>query len=209
MTHAIIGNPVNHSLSPKIYNHLFDYFGIDRVYEKSENLNIMSTLEACNITYPFKKDAFILCDKLTKEAKLIGSVNTIINRNGQLKGTNTDGIGFVKSISEFKEITFILIIGAGATSKAASIALKKAGYIVAVANRSSIPLLTFEDCLVYPFNNYNKEFKPDLVVNMTPVGLEDNEIPFPQEIEEIIKDSSVVIDLIYNELLRGKPFIIF
>lgn len=205
MKYSIIGNPVEHSKSPDIYNYLFEYFGIDSEYSRNcvtDKINLgkeIQSFNGVNITFPYKKDAFKLCDKYETKTKNIGSVNTIVNKGGVLKGINTDGIGFVHSIKEFKNIDFVLIIGAGATAKAASIALREAGYIVAVANRSSLPLLEFEDCMIYPFDSYNDIFEPDLVVNMTSVGLEDDELPFPKKIESIIDKASVCIDLVYGK----------
>lgn len=200
---AIIGNPVTHSKSPDIYNYLFKYFKINKEYtlrpvlDKEDLPLTIREFEAVNITYPFKEEAFKLCNTYEKSVRKIGSVNTIINKNGKLKGINTDGVGFARSISEFKNIDTILIIGAGATAKAASIALRDEGYLVVVASRSSIPLLTF-GCFTYPFNQYNDRLEPDLVVNMTPVGLEDDNLPFPAKIESIIETASVCIDLIYG-----------
>lgn len=208
--YTVVGKPVAHSKSPKVYQHLFDYFGIEKSYMRTETddgkklRQILEGVEGANITYPLKQQAAKICDKLDRTAKNTKSVNTVVNSNGTLIGYNTDGEGFANSLNEFGEGLTILIMGAGSTVRAVVESLKGKGHIVAIINRSSAPLLAFENCLVYTPNQYNKTLKPDIVVNMTTAGLENEELPFPSLIEGVIEGASVCIDVNYA---KKTPFL--
>jgi len=210
MNGAIIGNPVEHSLSPNIYNYLFKHFNIKASYEKvllediSDFKNTVLKYDFCNITYPFKNEALNICSNGNSSFKTPNSFNTIVNKSGKLTGYNTDGEGFANSISKYCGAHSVLIIGAGSTALASAISLTKRGYLVCVVNRSSKNLLNFVDCLTYTFDDYNKLFVPDIVVNMTSVGLEDDNLPFEREISEILKTQPICIDLIYG---KDTPFL--
>ena len=104
----VIGNPIEHSLSPKIHNFWIKKNNIKAIYEKIklEENEIQSfineikeqKISGCNVTVPFKKKVIPFLDKLSLEAEKTQSVNTIILDNGNLVGHNTDIIGFEKAI---------------------------------------------------------------------------------------------------------------
>ena len=104
----MIGNPINHSLSPKLHNYWLKQNNINAVYEKIkleeyeiENFIIKiknQEINGCNVTVPFKKTVIPFLDNLSLEAKQTQSVNTISFRNGNLIGHNTDIGGFQKAI---------------------------------------------------------------------------------------------------------------
>tara|TARA_B100000902_G_C26878642_1_gene701453 strand:- start:41 stop:451 length:411 start_codon:yes stop_codon:yes gene_type:complete len=122
----VIGNPIDHSLSPKLHNYWLKKNKIDAVYDKkktNENglKDIVSEIKegkinGINVTVPFKKTIIPYLDKLSTEAEQTQSVNTIILNNDNLVGHNTDIEGFSKAI---KNLNFnmkrkkILILGAG------------------------------------------------------------------------------------------------
>ena len=134
----VIGNPINHSLSPKLQNYWIKQHNINAVYEKLklEENEIESfidkirnqKIDGCNITVPFKKKVIPFLDKLSFEAEKTQSVNTIINNGGNLIGHNTDIYGFEKAI---KSLNFdmkskkVLILGAGGVVPSIIFALKK------------------------------------------------------------------------------------
>ena len=100
----VIGNPINHSLSPKLHNHWFKENKIDAVYEKikiDEN-DLKNVIAKCkekkingiNVTVPFKKKIIPYLDNLSVEAEQTQSVNTIVFKQGGLIGHNTDIVGF-------------------------------------------------------------------------------------------------------------------
>jgi shikimate dehydrogenase len=108
----VIGNPINHSLSPKLHNYWIKKNNIKAVYDKqklNENdlKNIIFQLRekkinGINVTVPFKKIVIPFLDELTADANKTKSVNTIYLNNNRLIGDNTDIIGFQKSVDDFK-----------------------------------------------------------------------------------------------------------
>ena len=124
--YLVIGNPIDHSLSPKLHNSWLKQNKINAKYEKTkldkeeiESLikNIrQKKIAGCNVTVPFKKTVIPFLDKLSLEAEQAQSVNTICFNSGDLVGHNTDISGFQKAINslnyEIKDKK-ILILGAG------------------------------------------------------------------------------------------------
>ena len=112
---GIIGNSIKHSLSPIIQNLALKTHNIDANYEiwdtpLSELKNRIEFLKeygvlGANVTIPYKEQVIPLLDSLSDEVKAIGAVNTIVNRNGQLHGENTDSKAFIKDITDRHNIT--------------------------------------------------------------------------------------------------------
>ena len=105
---ALMGHPISHSLSPRIHNAAFQALGMNAVYElRDSSAGTEATVRALvdegyagwNVTMPDKLAVGALCDELTREAALSGSVNTVLNRDGRLIGTSTDGRGFLDAAS--------------------------------------------------------------------------------------------------------------
>ena len=133
----VIGNPIDHSLSPKLQNHWLKENNIDATYDKIklEDPQIKNFIQdikkqkvaGCNVTVPFKKTVIPFLDKLSPEADQTQSVNTITFDNGVLVGHNTDIAGFSTAI---KNLNFnikgkkILILGAGGVVPSIIFALK-------------------------------------------------------------------------------------
>ena len=124
--HLIIGNPISHSLSPKLHNYWFQQNNIDAVYEKlqpneDEIKEILKQIKnghiwGMNVTVPFKKKVIPFIEKLSKTAKETLSVNTIFKKEDLICGDNTDVEGFELSLKyENCELTNkkALILGAG------------------------------------------------------------------------------------------------
>jgi len=163
-------------------------------------------LKGINITVPHKEHAYQACDILDPFAQKVGAVNTIVEKNGKLYGYNTDAPGFLKAISEFKEVKTVLFLGAGGTAQSTSAVLKDEGYEVTLLNRSASRLEKYK---VAGFKTYTfDDFVPhsyDLIINMTSAGLEDNALPAPKEIlEHIIPKTKACIDVIYG---KETPFL--
>ena len=107
---AVIGDPISHSKSPSIHNESFRKLGLDYVdiairanHENIEDVTkALKTINArgWNITTPCKEDMMKLCDQLTPAGEMIEAVNTVINNDGVLTGTSTDGIGFMSSLKD-------------------------------------------------------------------------------------------------------------
>ena len=134
----VIGNPIEHSLSPVLHNYWIKSNGIDAIYEKQklnedelENLIAKvkdKKIDGINVTVPFKKAVIPYLEELSTEAQNTKSVNTIYLKNNKLTGHNTDIFGFEASIkkSEYdlnnKEV---LILGAGGVVPSIIFALTK------------------------------------------------------------------------------------
>lgn len=147
----LLGNPVNHSLSPYIHNAGFEALKLNCLYlaapvedkyvrQAVEGLKALSVLGA-NVTSPYKEGVIPYLDYLSGEAKRIGSVNTIVNENGALKGESTDGRGFLSAVKKnapaYNLKQPVMLIGAGGAARAIAYTLAQVGtgeiYIV---NRS-------------------------------------------------------------------------
>ena len=216
---AIFGNPVSHSKSPLMHNLAFADLGYDACYTRyllEEGYALKKTffdlgLKGVNVTVPHKEAAFNACDFLDPFAKKIGVVNTIVQRAGKLYGYNTDAPGFLKAISEFTEVKTVLFLGAGGTAQSTSSILRDAGYDVTLLNRSAKRL---EKYAKQGFKTYTFETFPlksslleqyDLVINMTSAGLEDDNLPAPQEILDlVIPEAQACVDVIYG---KETPFL--
>ena len=106
--YLVIGNPINHSLSPKLHNHWIKENNINAIYDKkkineSDIENIVSEIKkekinGINVTVPFKKTVIPFLDKLTVEAETTQSVNTIYIEKEKVIGHNTDMAGFELSL---------------------------------------------------------------------------------------------------------------
>lgn len=129
--YALIGSPVGHSASPKMYNYCFEKLGLDCVYVAfdvkkdgvKEALDAMRLfkIRGINVTMPDKEAAAGFVDELSPAAKMIGAVNTIVNDDGKLIGHITDGEGFVNNLKDHGVSIIdkkIVVAGAGGAGKA-------------------------------------------------------------------------------------------
>ncbi len=182
----VIGNPIDHSLSPKLHNHWLKENKIDAVYDKkkiNENdlENIITKLKkkqinGINVTVPFKKIVIPYLDKLSFEAEQTQSVNTILLNNDNLEGHNTDITGFIKSI---KNLNFdikgkkIFILGAGGVVPSIIFALNKMNVSkIIISNRTKKKAedlkSQFHNLDILDWGDIN-DF--DVIINATSLGL--------------------------------------
>ncbi|MDP1759625.1 MAG: shikimate dehydrogenase, partial [Thermodesulfovibrionales bacterium] len=197
---GLLGWPVEHSLSPAMHNAAFEHIGLDCCYltfpVKPELLKDAVkavralNLAGVNVTMPHKENVIPLLDQVDADASFIGAVNTIVNSNGKLIGYNTDGRGFMRSLSE-AQISLnkknVLILGAGGASRAIAYHLvKKAAELfiydidVNKAEKLIRDLRKISDN-VFPAKNINSLDKYDIIINATPLGLRRND-PVPVDI---------------------------
>lgn len=226
---ALIGSPVGHSGSPAMYNYSFQRLGLDYVYvafDISEN-EVEKAVEAVrtfqmrgfNVTMPDKTKAAGCVDELSKAARMIGAVNTVVNENGKLTGYITDGEGFVNNLKdhgiEIKEKKITVAGGGGAaTAIQVQCALDGAREITIFNKKDAFferTLQTAEkirkekpECTVSVFDiEDDAKMKAeiassDIFVNATIVGMK------PMENESVVRDVSafrpglVVCDAVYN-----------
>ena len=127
---AVIAKPIRHSISPFIHNHAYQLTATNAVYlawevaeeeveQSLQQLRVLDMLGA-NISMPYKKKVLPYLDQLDESAQLIGSVNTIVQRDGRLTGYNTDGLGFLKSLPKTFSIKnkILVLLGAGGAAMA-------------------------------------------------------------------------------------------
>lgn len=138
---ALLGCPIEHTVSPQLHNSLSHMLGINAVYvplkiERGRLGDAVRGLKACgfsgfNITIPYKEEVLEFVDETGEEVKAIGSANTIVNRNGRLYAYNTDGEGFARAFETFTGTGFkgrtAAIIGAGGTARALAVTLSYRG----------------------------------------------------------------------------------
>ncbi len=220
---GIIGNSIKHSLSPIIQNLALKTHNIDANYEiwdtpLSELKNRIEFLKeygvlGANVTIPYKEQVIPLLDSLSDEVKAIGAVNTIVNRNGQLHGENTDSKGFIKDITDRHNITItnknILVLGAGGSSKAIIYGLLKNNCkTVTIINRTQAKaediVNKFSDMgniktTSLNINQTENLLNFDIIINCTSFGMKHSELegklPIPKH---LIKQCSIFYDLVYN-----------
>jgi shikimate dehydrogenase len=146
---ALIGDPVEKSLSPPIHNEAFRSLKLDYVYVAfrvprellPKAVEAVKTLgiAGLNVTIPHKVAIVSLLDALDRSASLVGAVNTVKNDGGKLVGYNTDGIGALKVLEErVGNLTGkrVLLLGAGGAARAISFALAEKGVSLTIANRT-------------------------------------------------------------------------
>jgi shikimate dehydrogenase len=212
---GIFGHPIEHTLSPLMHNSAFEAMGLDICYVafdvSPEDLkDAVRAIKALgllgvNVTIPHKEKVIQLLDTVDEEALFIGAVNTIVHSDGRLYGYNTDGRGFLHSLSE-EGVSFegkrILIIGAGGAARAISYCLgEKAASLHlydidrAKAERLVNDLNRFQKG-VYLLDDLRNMGGQDILINATPLGWKDDD-PLPVE-PEAISPEMVVCDLVYK-----------
>lgn len=214
----LIGDPVEQSLSSRMHNAAFSALGLDVTYlakrVKAERLEITverlrkENILGANVTIPHKKKVMNFLDEMDEKARKIGAVNTIVNDEGELKGFNTDGVGFGKAMNKEgvslknKKTT---IIGAGGAARAVAWQCLSEGSEIVIANRTLEKAKKvkeeFKRIKVIPLSNENKIKEviknADILINATPLGMKRkaNETPVKKE---LLHPNLIVIDLIYQ-----------
>jgi len=155
------------------------------------------SIKGINVTTPYKEEIIPFLDKIDKTAKKIGAVNTIkITKNGNLKGYNSDVIGFEKSIKPFlkKYHKRALILGTGGASKAIAFALKKNNikYIFVSRKSSCKKEVSYDDLSETLIS------KHQIIINCTPVGTSPNIHKSPNIPYQFLTKNHLLFDLIYN-----------
>jgi shikimate dehydrogenase len=221
---GIIGDPVDHTISPGMHNAAFKETGLDFIYvpfrvKKEYLADAIKSLKALNIrglnvTLPHKVNAMAYMDEIDDLARYTGAINTIVNQDGYLKGYNTDASGFIKALAAEKvqpEGKNVIVIGAGGASRAISFILADKGANLTILNRHPETAQKLADRLsglfrknIYALelNSQNLEAVLDqahLLVNTTSVGMypESDVSPVPSS---LIRPGTVVFDIIYNPL---------
>jgi shikimate dehydrogenase len=218
-TYCIIGDPVQHSLSPAIQNAAFKSLGLNCTYiafrvPKGELQESVSSLRSINIsgfnvTSPHKIEIIKHVDVLDYTAQKAKAINTILNVEGVLRGYNTDVYGFIEPLHR-RSVSFngmtILLIGAGGASRAVIAALSEQKGItkILIANRSQKKAedlarigssIGLECSGIDLYNIQEVAVKSHLIVNATPLGTNNKDSMIDHE---HIKKDAIVYDIVYK-----------
>jgi len=223
---ALIGNPVNHSLSPIMHNAAIKYLGLDLIYfsipckEKDFDIIIKSlskiNCKGINLTIPFKEKVLNYCSKISPLADQIKAVNTLKpNNKGEWHGINTDVEGLIYPLEKLNlKSKKAIILGSGGAARSAIqglINLKMSEIIIISRNQISINKLINDfkkQHLIKGISSKNAIIpdlidSTDLIINTTPVGMINHtktteELPFGDDIWTSLNSKTVIYDLIYN-----------
>ena len=220
---AVIGSPINHSLSPKIHSIFAKELGIEITYEaiKVEPMHFDSSVNrlfdegysGLNVTLPLKELAFNFADELSNDSNLSGSVNTLWKEDSVIHGDSTDGRGLVKDLKE-KKINLqnkeVVILGAGGSAKAIIPSLlKEDPKRISIGNRTiSKAEQLFERFSssknkIELFNiSDNLNFIPDILINSTSAGINNQSLELS---EDIMSEDTYIYDLSYSP--EDTPFL--
>lgn len=201
---ALIGDPVEHSGSPRLHRRFMDEAGIDgsyvalrvqagRVREALRRLRL-DGYTGCNVTYPLKEEAFEVCSRLSSEARRASAVNTIFFA-GDVAGTDTDGIGVRTAIESIAEEPIALkrvgVLGCGATARAVLAELQERDAYAFVWGRDRAKVArvcNLFEAQPWPYGNV-----PEIVVSALPPG-----VRLPPNLIENLREPDVVIDVNYG-----------
>ncbi|HXX59167.1 MAG TPA: shikimate dehydrogenase [Dehalococcoidales bacterium] len=221
---ALIGDPVEHSLSPVMQNAAFQVLGLDYVYvtfrvkqgdvEKAVAGIRAMNMRGLNVTMPHKVTVMPLLDNIDPMAEKIGAVNTIVNNDGKLTGYNTDATGFLQALAE-KSVEpagqKVVLLGAGGVARAIGFALAEEGAHLVILNRKEevgwakdlATRIGQSYGVPVAFGEMDRDTvgdaleNADIVVNATSVGMSPGAGQTPVE-KEFICSKMVVFDAVYN-----------
>jgi shikimate dehydrogenase len=219
---GVIGDPIEHTLSPAIHNAAFNHLKLDFVFlafkVKAADLENAVWgmrglgIHGLNVTMPHKSTVIAYLDEVDPAVKFLGSANTILNKNGKLSGFNTDGVGALKALrengTELSEKK-VLLFGAGGAAKAIAFSLAEEVGELVVLNRAAEKAAALADAVNRMFGKkivggalspsaVQKNLQDaDILVNATSVGMHPNvnqSLVAPQW----LKSNLTVMDIVYN-----------
>jgi len=219
---GIVGDPIQHTLSPAMQNAAFEHAGVDFVYvalrvprgaaKSCADAMRALGLRGLNVTVPHKVDMVPYLDSVDRQAARIGAVNTIVNEGGQLCGYNTDAVGFAQGI-EAHGIHVrgldVVVLGAGGAARAVVFSLLDSGAHVTILNRDSDRAASLAGdaaslcgcCVAHAALDEGtlESHLPGaaLLVNTTSVGMHplENATPCPPR---LLRPDMAVCDIVYN-----------
>jgi shikimate dehydrogenase len=219
---GVIGNPIEHTLSPTIQNAAFNRLKLDFVFlafhVKADELeNALRGMRGfgihgLNVTMPHKNTVISHLDEVDSAVQFLGSANTILNKDGKLSGFNTDGVGALNALKENGvDVTEkkVLLLGAGGAAKAIAFSFAQEAGSLCILNRAPEKAAVLSDALNHVFGTkiMGGAFSPsavqknlqdtDILVNATSVGMHphvDQSLVEPKW----LKPDLAVMDIVYN-----------
>jgi shikimate dehydrogenase len=221
-TYCIIGDPIEHSLSPALHNAAFTSLHLNSTYiaykvQRDELEPAVASLKSVNIsgfnvTMPHKIEILNFVDKKDTSVKKAGAVNTVKNYHGELEAFNTDIVGFINPLHK-RKVDFsgmvVLLLGAGGAARAIVAALGEVGGIskIYVSSRNEMKLNQLInagkdiglECIGAKTNKINTlSESSDLIINATPLGMSHEPSPISYR---NISERSIVYDIVYNPII--------
>jgi len=221
---GVIGEPIEHTLSPIMHNAAFEALKLDYVFlafrvkpaEVEDAVNGMRALNirGLNVTMPHKSTVIKHLDRVDLSAQIINSVNTVLNKENLLFGFNTDGVGALKALKENgvePKGRKVLLLGAGGAARAIAYTMAKEADELAVLNRTVKQAQALAKLLEKSFNKKisTGSLSPsdiqsnlqdsDILINATSVGMKPKaeESPVPPK---LLRSNLAVMDIVYNPL---------
>lgn len=221
---AVIGDPIHHSKSPDMHHFWYDDLQEDAAYvpihvtpdtlEQAVTSMKVLGISGWNVTIPHKEAIMPFLDELDEQAKHMGAVNTVVRQaDGTLKGYNTDGLGFVRSLEEAvgtnEKKRALLLIGAGGAARGIAFALVASGYTnITIANRTVEKAQAIiqelgvgQACSLVEAGEQLAQY--GILVQTTSAGLNDA-FSMPFSLDHLAANA-IVADIVYNPLMT--PFL--
>lgn len=224
---VVIGDPIEHSLTPTIYNAAFQDAGLSQQYESKKlriktndlekfvNRTRKENISGANVTIPHKTRIIQYLDRLTPKAELIQAVNVVYKKNNEIVGDNTDVIGFKNSLTE-KNVEIsgkkAIILGAGGVARAIAFTLASSGLKnLVILNRT---LNKAEELKKWIKDNFEIRTKigvteelqeeiqdTDILINCTPIGMKGELETKSLVPSNCFHSNLIVIDIVYNPII--------
>jgi shikimate dehydrogenase len=208
---GLIGNPVEHSLSPVMHNQALAAVGYNGIYLAFKITDLESAIKGikalnikgASVTIPHKVNVIQYLDDIDYAAAKIGAVNTIVNHEGKLIGYNTDCRGALEALRTKTAIQgrSVAVIGAGGAARAVGFGLVSSGGRVTIFNRSRTTgerLAADLKADFLPLNDWQSN-RYEILINATPVGMHPRTGATPVPQKNLSKEM-IVMDIIYNPL---------
>lgn len=231
---CVMGWPIAHSLSPTMHGHWLRRYGIDGVYtaEPVPAVRLKDALQSlidngyagCNLTLPHKEEALALMDMHDESCLQAGAVNTVVVKDGKLKGFDSDGFGFIENMKSLQPNwngDRVVVIGTGGASRSIIAALRDAGakkfvLINRTRERAEKIIEAFNlDAEIFSWEQREQALKDaTLLVNSSCLGMTGQE-PLPLDLAQL-PTSATVCDIVYRPFktqlitdakARGNPIV--
>ncbi len=199
MEYGLIGERLPHSFSKEIHEQIggYEYSLKELKKEELSDFVLSKNYKGLNVTIPYKEAVIPFLDEISAEARSIGAVNTIVNRDGRLYGYNTDFLGMkalIERIGAVLKYKKVLILGTGGTSKTARAVAERLGAkeILRVSRTGREGSVTYEEM-------YQRHADAEILINTTPCGMFPDIFSCPVDIKRFERLEAVA-DAVYNPL---------
>lgn len=204
---GLIGKPVKHSFSKEYFtakfkrlhllNYRYELFELSQIEDLKLLLKREPHLIGLNVTIPYKKAVIPYLSNISKEARIIGAVNTIkVESSGSLSGYNTDYYGFKTSLIRWLPRQMpeqALVLGSGGAASAVIVALRDIGITPQIISRNPLgKAISYDQLKNRDLQSYA------LIVNTTPLGMDPHPESHPDVLYDHINEGHFVYDLVYN-----------